>query len=108
MSDRLKYERFLWFHNQTKAKKYPNSCQLAENFEMSKRTGQRDIEFFRDRFNAPLEYDYSRRGYHYTNDSYELPALWISESNILALSLAVRLASTAVSPSIFQSPIFGN
>ena len=94
MSDRLKYERFLWFHSQIKAGRFPNAGHLAEKFELSGRTGQRDIEFFRDRLEAPLEYNRPFRGYSYTDDSYELPALWISESNILALSLAVRLAST--------------
>ena len=94
MSDRLKYERFLWFHRQIKAGKFPNARRLAENFELSGRTAQRDIEFIRDRLDAPLEYYRPQRGYRYTDDTYELPALWISESNILALSLAVRLAST--------------
>lgn len=95
MSDRLKYERFLWFHSQVKAGKFPNAVNLAENFELSGRTAQRDIEFIRDhRLDAPLQYNHQHRGYCYTDDSYELPTLWINESNILALSLPVRLAST--------------
>jgi predicted DNA-binding transcriptional regulator YafY len=94
MSNRLKYERFLWFHAQVKVGRFPNARLLAENFELSERTAQRDIEFIRDRLYAPLEYNRQQRGYSYTDESYELPALWISESNILALSLAVRLAST--------------
>jgi predicted DNA-binding transcriptional regulator YafY len=94
MSDRLKYERFLWFDEQIKAGRFPNARHLAESFELSGRTAQRDIDFFRIRLNAPLEYNRNRRGYRYTDDSYELPARWINESNILALSLAVRLAST--------------
>lgn len=94
MSDRLKYERFLWFHCQIKAGRWPNAGNLAEHFEISGRTAQRDVEFIRDRLDAPLQYNHQHRGYCYTDDSYELPALWINESNILALSLAVRLAST--------------
>jgi len=94
MSDRLKYERFLWFHGQIKADKFPNARNLAEIFEVSGRTAQRDVEFMRDRLYAPLEYNRRYSGYSYTDDSYELPALWISETSILALSLAVRLAST--------------
>ena len=53
MSDRLKYERFLWFHGQIKAGRFPNAGNLAENFELSGRTAQRDIEFIRDRLDAP-------------------------------------------------------
>lgn len=94
MGDRLKYERFLWFHNLVKVKKYPNARHIVERYEISFRTAQRDIEFMRDRLNAPLQYDNTKRGYFYDYDSYELPSLWLNEDNIMALSLAVRLASS--------------
>jgi predicted DNA-binding transcriptional regulator YafY len=94
VSDQLKYERFFWFHGRIKAEKHPNARHLAEEFEISPRTAQRDIEFMRDRLGAPLLYNYSRRGYRYTDDSYELPGHWINETNILSLAFAVRLAST--------------
>ncbi|MCP4341612.1 MAG: WYL domain-containing protein [Desulfobulbaceae bacterium] len=94
MSERLKYERFLWFHGQVKVGKHPNTTHLVETFEISGRTAQRDIEFIRDRLRAPLVFDHSKNGYHYSETTYELPALWIDETSILTLSLAVRLAST--------------
>ncbi|MEW6108971.1 MAG: YafY family protein [Nitrospirota bacterium] len=94
MGDRLKYERFLWFHGRVRSEKYPNASQLAERYEISPRTAQRDIEFMRDSLNAPLEYSHEKRGYFYNDRSYELPAHWFSEENIMALALAVRLAST--------------
>src|SRR4030043_631398 len=43
------YERFVWFDNQVRAKKYPNTTILAEQFEISTKTAQRDIDFMRDR-----------------------------------------------------------
>lgn len=94
MGDRLKYERFLWFHGRVKAGRHPNSVHLAEEFELSQRTAQRDIEFMRDNLKAPLEYSHEKKGYYYHDGSYELPALWFSEENIMALALAVRLASS--------------
>ncbi len=94
MSDQLIYERFFWFHGRIKAGRYPNARHLAEEFEISPRTAQRTIEFMRDRLQAPLRFDHSRRSYRYTDDSYELPGHWINETNILSLALAVRLAST--------------
>jgi predicted DNA-binding transcriptional regulator YafY len=100
MSERLKYERFFWFHEQIKAGKYPNAQHLAEEFEITGRTAQRDIEFMRDRFNAPLEYDFRRRGYRYADDSFEIPGHWISETNILSLAFSVRLASTIPDPAL--------
>ncbi|WP_373500907.1 helix-turn-helix transcriptional regulator [Desulfococcus sp.] len=94
MSDRLKFERFMWFHTQIKRSRFPNSISLIDAFEVSSRTAQRDIEFMRDRLHAPLEFDRSKNGYRYTDDTYEIPAHWISEDNMIALALAARLAST--------------
>jgi predicted DNA-binding transcriptional regulator YafY len=94
MGDRLKYERFLWFHDRVKASKYPNARHLAERFEISPRTAQRELDFIRDRLKAPLEYDHTRKGYYYTDDSYELPSKWYSEESVISFALAVRLAST--------------
>ena len=41
-------ERFVWFDNQVRAKKYPNSTTLAEQFEISTKTAQRDIDLKED------------------------------------------------------------
>ena len=48
------YERFIWFDNRVKQKKYPNTTTLAGEFEISVKTARRDIEFMRDRLNCPL------------------------------------------------------
>lgn len=94
MSERLKFERFVWFHGQIKRLRYPNSRSLIDEFEVSQRTALRDIEFMRDRLRAPLEFDRTRNGYRYTDNAFEIPAHWIDEDNMLALALAARLAST--------------
>ncbi len=47
----------------------------------------------RDRLNAPLEFIRDRKGYRYTDRSFELPAMVLSEENVFALAVAVRLAS---------------
>lgn len=94
MPSKLIYERFWWFHNQVKARKYPNSRTLAERFELSRKTAQRDIEFIRDRLNAPLVYVPRQRGYEYEDDTYELPGIWMNEEELAALLISSRLAST--------------
>ncbi len=94
MSGKLQYERFFWFHKYVKADKYPNAKHLCKQFEISHRTAQRTIEFMRDRIQAPLEYDYLNKGFYYSDKTYELPSLWFNEDNVVALSLAVRLASS--------------
>lgn len=94
MSERLKFERFVWFHTLVKQLRYPNSRNLVEEFEISERTAQRDIDFMRCNLQAPLVFDHCRNGYHYTDDAFEIPVHWLDEDNLLALALATRLAST--------------
>lgn len=94
MSSKIIYERFLWFHGRVKRGLYPNATSMAREFGVSVKTAQRDIEFIQDRLFAPLEYDRSRRGYAYADESYELPASWLTADDLLALLVSFRLAST--------------
>lgn len=100
MSKRQQGTRVQWFHGRIKAGWFPNAGHLSEEFEISLRTAYRDIEFMREHYNTPLEFDRLRNGFRYSDTSFELPGHWISETNILALSLAVRLASTIPDPSL--------
>ncbi|MDY6971449.1 MAG: WYL domain-containing protein [Thermodesulfobacteriota bacterium] len=94
MSSKVIYERFWWFNDQVKSERYPNSVTLARRFEVSRKTGQRDIDFMRDRLNAPLVYVPEKRGYTYEEKTYELPGIWIKEVELAALFISFRLAST--------------
>jgi len=103
MGDRLKYERFLWFHGRVKARSYPNARTLAHAFELSCRTAQRDIEFMRDRMLAPLLYSSENKGYGYADAGFELPGLRLTEENIISIALAVRLATSLPDARMKQS-----
>ncbi len=72
------YERFVWFDHQVRAKRFPNTTSLAEKFEISTKTAQRDIEFMRDRLRCPLDYDPSRKGYYYDDETFSLPMIYLS------------------------------
>jgi len=98
MSNKVIYERFLWFHSQVKKGRFPNATTLAERFEISPKTAQRDIEFIRDRLYAPLVYDPAGRGYAYEDEAYELPASWLSAEELTSLLISFRLASTIPDP----------
>lgn len=53
---------------------YPNRAGFGVDYGISERTIARDIEFLRDRLEAPLEFDGDRRGYFYTGP-WELPSV---------------------------------
>jgi predicted DNA-binding transcriptional regulator YafY len=94
VAKKLAYERYFWFHKEVKAGKHPNARILSEEFEISQKTAQLDIEFIRDRLQAPLEYSHKNRGYFYCDDSFELPSLWLKPGELVSLVLAQRLATS--------------
>jgi predicted DNA-binding transcriptional regulator YafY len=93
MGDFVKFERFVWFDRQARQKRYPNARKLAERFELSRKTAQRSIDFMRDRIAAPLEYDSSKKGYYYPDDSYDLPHFQATQEEVLSILLARNLLS---------------
>lgn len=85
------YERFIWFEDQVKLKRYPNATLLSRRFETSVKTAQRDIEFMRDRLDCPLVYDSNRKGYYYEDDTFSLPLVHLTAEELSALVIARRL-----------------
>ena len=71
-------------------KSNPNSKQLAFDNEVGIATISRDIEFLKNRFDAPIEYDAKKRGYFYAED-FEMPLNAISPADLAVLSLAKSL-----------------
>jgi predicted DNA-binding transcriptional regulator YafY len=100
MGDQLFLERFVWFDNEARRGRYPNASGLAVHFEISPKTAQRSIDHFRDRLCAPLEYEPSRKGYYYTDPTFQLPVIRISEEELLALLISRKLISEASAGSL--------
>jgi predicted DNA-binding transcriptional regulator YafY len=63
---------------------------LAEATEVSDRTIRSDLEFLRDRFLAPLEYQ-KDKGWHYTDPDWRLPSISLSQGELFALTLGARM-----------------
>jgi predicted DNA-binding transcriptional regulator YafY len=66
-------ERIYAFHQKLKDNRFPNARTLAEEFELSRATAHRDINYLRDRLLAPLAFDSAKNGYYYTDDEFILP-----------------------------------
>ncbi len=84
------FKRLQFIHSQLQKGKFPNCRTLAEEWETSPKTIQRDIQFLKDEQNAPIEYDATEHGYYYTDKTYDLPALRISEGDLFALAIAEK------------------
>jgi predicted DNA-binding transcriptional regulator YafY len=60
---------------------------FLDTLEISRATFKRDLEYLRDRFKAPIEWDIEARGYRLDASAprFELPGLWFSPSETYAL-----------------------
>lgn len=72
--------------------------EFLDELEVSLATFKRDLEYLRDRFNAPVIWDRDAGGYrfekHGVGDAYELPGLWFSASEVHALLTMQQLLSS--------------
>lgn len=94
MGKQLDFEIFFWVHGQIKRDCYPSKLALMEKFEIKERTAERAIEFMRYRLIAPLKYSRKKRGYYYSDRSYDFPRVRFTEKEIVGLIVADCLAHT--------------
>lgn len=101
-------QRIYKLHQAISSRRYPVSCQtLQDELECSRATVKRIIQELRLYFNAPLEYDRSRNGYCYAigeGQSFELPGLWFSSTEIYALLTTQQLLAQ-VQPGLLDAQL---
>jgi predicted DNA-binding transcriptional regulator YafY len=91
LEQKVRTNRLLLIDKAIRAEKYPNANTLAALAEVNPRTIQRDIEYMRDMYKAPLEYDASRRGYYYTESNFYLKSVPLTEGELFSIALFDRL-----------------
>jgi predicted DNA-binding transcriptional regulator YafY len=79
LSSRPPLARLALIDQSIRGGKWPNASTLAKQLEVSSRTVQRDLEFMRDRLQAPLAFDPVRNGWHYTCPDFHFPFFRITE-----------------------------
>jgi len=84
-------ERMLKVHQWIVDEKYPTALDLAAELEVGHKTICRDIEFMRDHYELPIEFDRARHGYRYTRPVDGFPGMLnLSEQEMSALVVADR------------------
>jgi predicted DNA-binding transcriptional regulator YafY len=71
----------LRLHECLMANRYPNCRKIAEEFEVSAKTVQRDVNFMRDQMGLPIEYEKARFGFRYTRAVTGFPAIGVSAAS---------------------------
>jgi predicted DNA-binding transcriptional regulator YafY len=93
-------ERFYKIDQLIADRKVVSFDALRESLEVSRATLTRDIQYLRDRLNAPIVWDRKARGYRYENagsragTQFELPGLWFNAAEIHALLTMQHLLAT--------------
>ncbi len=85
------HARLLFIDREISRGRYPNCRELADEYEVSGKTIQRDLDYMRYQLDAPIAYSAEHRGYYYTEPNYKLPAISIKESDLFAIYLAEKL-----------------
>ncbi len=96
MSQRQQLERILCIDRHIRAGRFPNATQLAGELEVSRRVIYVDRQFMVERLGAPIAYDRRRGGWYYADATWMLPAIMISEGELLAFVLGAAAARQAV------------
>src|SRR3989337_3153537 len=90
-------ERFYKIDQLLKDRKVVSFAALRLSIGVSRATLKRDLDYMRDRFNAPIEYDREANGYRFgkprSGPRYELPGLWFNAAEIHALLTTLQLLS---------------
>jgi predicted DNA-binding transcriptional regulator YafY len=85
------YNRVLHIDATIRSGRYPTVREFCDEFEVAPRTIHGDFAYLRDQLRAPLVYDRRRRGYAYTDSKWALPAVQLSQGELLAFFLSIDL-----------------
>jgi proteasome accessory factor B len=82
------------YPNHRKLQSALNALSALDEYTVSQKTVQRDVQYLKDVYHAPIEFDNGKRGYYLTDQhwNFEVPSLDADEMR--AVTLGARLAET--------------
>jgi predicted DNA-binding transcriptional regulator YafY len=83
-------ERLLEIDRLLRSPERHTANSLAAVLEVSERTVRNDLDFLRDRYNAPIESD-RQRGYFYSDPNWRLDSVPLTKGELFALTLGARM-----------------
>ena len=89
--EKVRVNRVLMIDEAVRSGAYPTIEELASKSEVTKRTIERDIEYLRDMYQAPIEYSYEKRGYFYSEPNFFIKSVILTEGELFSIALFDRL-----------------
>lgn len=89
--EKVKTLRLLQIDQMIREGNFPNATEIGKKFEISRSTVMRDLDFLRERYHAPIEFDYEKNGFHYTDNSFFIKSVMLSEGELFTVSAILPL-----------------
>ena len=90
--EKVKSWRLLRIDEELRAGNIVTAATLAKKIDgVSSRTIQRDIEYLRVFYNAPIEYDPQRKTYYYTEPNFFIKSIQVTEGELFSIALLDQL-----------------
>lgn len=89
--DKFKTHRLLQIDKKIRMGDFPSVESLVAEYGVSRRTILRDVEFLRDRYNAPVEYDKIKKGYFYSDPTFLIQNVLLTEGDLFTVSTVLPL-----------------
>ena len=103
MSQRQQLERLMEIDRRIRDGEYPNADKMAKILEVSRRVIFTDRDYMINRMGAPIEFDRARGGWYYTNSTWVLPGMIVTEGELLAFFLSVEISKRYLGTSLESS-----
>ncbi|MBV9468900.1 MAG: WYL domain-containing transcriptional regulator [Abitibacteriaceae bacterium] len=104
MSQRQQLERLMEMDRQIRSGHYPNARSLAQSLEVSPRVIYQDRKFMVERLGAPITHHRQRGGWYYSEPTWKLPSLMVTEGELLAFVLGTQAVRQAVGTAL-EAPL---
>ena len=93
--EKVKLSRIARIDAEIHSGRFPNAEKLAAELEVSPRTILRDIDYLRDTYEAPIAYDFNKRGFYYTEPTFFIGSVLLSKEEIETITLFDDLIKNA-------------
>ncbi|AEF84315.1 hypothetical protein TREPR_0621 [Treponema primitia ZAS-2] len=90
---KIQISRVLKIDEKIRLGSYPTCPGLAKELEVSIRTINRDIDYLRDVYKAPLKFDRDRNGFYYTEPNFFIKSILFTEAELEIIKQYYRFYS---------------
>ena len=91
-------ERLYWIDDQIRTNRYPNTDKVVAYFGGSRRAAFADCKHLKDRLHAPILFSKGHNGWYYSDTTYMLPYLALTEKESAGLRRSLFAAQEYLGP----------